>query len=173
MKEWLQNNGVTEESSNADLARHLLCIKPVVPSLPVVPSSEMKAEPEPVISGSVSLPSMPSAVPLVPPLPMQFLQPVVPALPFVAFSGKPFSQGVYTKFPENKAEPVLSGSASLPSMPNAVPLASPLPRSILTEKAIEHAQSKNAASTGSIVAAPTAPPASAIFAQPSSPILNI
>ena len=110
-----------------------------MPPLPVVPSSEKKAEPEPVISGSVSLPSMPSAVPLVPPLPMQCLQPVVPPLPFVAFSGSPFSQGVYSMFPEKKAEPVLSGSVSLPSMPNAVSFASPLPRSILAEKAVEHA----------------------------------
>ena len=172
-KEWLQSSGVTEMSLSADLDRLLLCIKPVGPPLLAILSSEKKAEPEPVVSESVFLPSMPSAVPPVPPLPGQCLQPVLPPLPFVAFSGSPFSQGLYSMNPEKKAEPVLSGSVSLPSIPNAVSLASLLPRSIPAKQAVEHAQYKDAASTESLVAAPAAPPPSAIFAPPSSAVLDI
>ena len=75
---------------------------------------------------------------------LQSIQPVVPPLPVV-----------------------------LPSMPSAVPLVPPLPRSILAIKGAEHAQSKNAVCTGSILAEQTAPSASHIFTQPNSATFNI
>jgi len=96
-KEWLQNSGATEVSLHADLDRLLLCIKPVGDPLLAISSSDKKAESEPGISGSGSLPSMPSAVRPVPSLLGQCPEPVLaPSIRSVlrqsVFSGSVFNE---------------------------------------------------------------------------------